>query len=136
MRTHQVKEFENGLKERINKLGPKGIATIDVHSRGAITLARVLPNLETDQVNRLWICTLGGANLIQNDHALRVVNFVKTHDPISLIGDPFTYFGSLFGFVKNVYFMKSTSIGFEHGIENYTRNLNENAKLFRDTFGG
>jgi RHS repeat-associated protein len=135
VRTHQVKEFEKGLIERIDKIGRDGIATIDAHSRGAITLSRVLPNLETDKVNRLWIATYGGGNIIQNNNALRCYNYIKTHDCIPLLGDPYTYFGAIFGNSPSVEFVKSSNIGFEHGFEKYKSQLTASAEQFSKRFG-
>ncbi len=137
VRTHQVRAYEEGVKGYIDSVGSDGIVTMDNHSRGGITLSRVLPNLSSDQLSHLWINTYGSGNIIEGRGTKYTMNHMSTHDFIPFIGDVFTYTSSLFKTPSYVEFLPAKSMGLEHGFqETYGYSLKQSADLFYKEYLG
>lgn len=134
VRTALVEAAEKHLHNAVDSVGPTGVAKLDAHSRGGITLACVIPTMTHDQISRLWINTYGTGSIIDNKHAMYCMNHINSYEWITLIADPFSTVQAMFKPQTHVRFIPSSSFPGEHGVleDSYKKAFYEAGYNFRN----
>jgi hypothetical protein len=114
VRTNQVAVAENYCRYMSGLMGGSGSLIQWNHSRGTETFFRGSYALDESSRQQLSVYNLGGAHITEKGHYGSIVNYIGSHDYVSLLGDPVWYSRAKYNPDKHdhVQFLATTTLPF------------------------